>query len=97
MYDEIYGYQKSIILKCGSPLFYRPVYYSTADIWTPNTWTFVIIQNRGNSGCISLSDAYTEKMKGNCVLLRGTMVDFAKISKRKYKRGRFIYEKKGAY
>jgi hypothetical protein len=97
MYDEIYGYQKSIILRCASPLFYKSVYYSTTDIWTPNTWTFVIIQNRGNSGCVSINHTHTEKMNENCVLLRGTRVDFAKLSKRRYKRGTFIYEKKGAY
>lgn len=73
-----------LILQCGTPFIYKPGYYQVPNQLTPNTWNFIIMQNKKNNGCISLTKNMNDNQKKIGIKLSGKCpIDFNKLSKRK--------------
>lgn len=74
--------QNYLVLQCGAPFIYKPAYYGVPSCLNPNTWNFIILQNRTNAGCISLTKNI-DKEKKKCIKLSGNgPVNYKLLSKR---------------
>uniref|UniRef100_A0A6C0B4J8 Uncharacterized protein n=1 Tax=viral metagenome TaxID=1070528 RepID=A0A6C0B4J8_9ZZZZ len=73
-----------LILQCGAPFLYKPAYFRVPNRMTPNTYNFIVMQNKTNNGCIGLTKNMTKDKMKNSVKLNGQgPIDYSILSKRR--------------
>ena len=76
-----------LILQCGAPFIYKPAYFRLTGQLSPNTWNFIVMQNKINRGCIGLTKNMNTDRTKNSVKLSGQgPIDYSKLSKRQKRR-----------
>jgi len=79
--------QTYLILQCGAPFIYKPAYFRLSGALSPNTWNFIVMQNKTNSGCIGLTkNMNTDRTKNSVKLSGNGPIDYSKLSKRQKRR-----------
>lgn len=81
-----------ISIQIGSPFIYKEGYYQISRRITPNTWNFLMMENRQNTGKVCLKSEVTYDMKLNGVLISGKKpVDYAKLRRWRHRTPLQVY------